>query len=797
MDERTFKVSAVISTYNAEAFIKSRLQNLVDQTLYKKDQLEIIVIDSHSPQNEQAIVKEFQAKYDHITYKRTENRESLYKAWNRGIALMNGEYFINANTDDRFAQNALEQLASALDNDWNADVAFGNWLYTYKENDRFESDSEKFLVTYPDFFPPLFFYFQTTGHACMIRSIIFDELGTFNGNFKVYGDREFMLRFSLRGKKGIHIKKTIGLYLENARGIYNTEGESTSSEINDLLEHYMNRENLPILFGYRSDDKSPTHATLLDYVVSLCNKQLKARGQYYINNELGLELANILQRNNYESARLLNNVGILNYLKGKKRIAKKMITRALQLSLINKDDEILRIADNRKNLKNDIKNPVVYNWISPDKKRFKSYYAKCIKKHNTEKRKRVNKQRAYLQLFETLQKLLNRQNITKARQILEKHRNGVIAKADLGLLSLLLLNENNREKAETHIEQIKWQNITYLELLPLLLNRFKKFKWLDTATKLLDACVEAYLDLPESLLKQWFNHHYKRGAYDYLQVTLYDLESRFPGKIHIVCYLQQVLEKKQKQENGHPGQFKIGSSRNPLVSAIVSTYNAEAYIQKRLDNLLGQTIANELEIIVIDSGSEQNEAAVVKQYQKEYKNIRLIETRRETVYKAWNRGIKAANGEFVTNANTDDQLRLDGLEILTNQLKQNPETDLVYCNVLQTLKKNADFKVENVSGVYNYLDYHPEVLLAGYCIIGPMPVWRKSLHEEIGYFDEEFITSGDFEFWVRAVAQKVDINIKKVNRYLGLYLIRPDSIEHRNQQKKGVENRIILERYDN
>lgn len=48
-------------------------------------------------------------------------------------------------------------------------------------------------------------------------------------------------------------------------------------------------------------------------------------------------------------------------------------------------------------------------------------------------------------------------------------------------------------------------------------------------------------------------------------------------------------------------------SDDPLVSVLVSTYNAERLIQGALESLEQQTIASRIEIIVIDSGSPQDE----------------------------------------------------------------------------------------------------------------------------------------------------------------------------------------------
>ena len=107
-----YRVSAIVSAFNSEKYIFGRLQNLIDQTLYRRKQLEIIVVDSCSQQNEGPIVKDLMQRHDHVVYVRTSKRESVYGAWNRGVRLANGNYIINANTDDRLAANALEKMSA-------------------------------------------------------------------------------------------------------------------------------------------------------------------------------------------------------------------------------------------------------------------------------------------------------------------------------------------------------------------------------------------------------------------------------------------------------------------------------------------------------------------------------------------------------------------------------------------------------------------------------------------------------------------------------------------------------------
>lgn len=55
---------------------------------------------------------------------------------------------------------------------------------------------------------------------------------------------------------------------------------------------------------------------------------------------------------------------------------------------------------------------------------------------------------------------------------------------------------------------------------------------------------------------------------------------------------------------------------HPLVSAIVSTCNSERFFRGCMEDLVGQTLGHGLEIVVIDSGSQENERAIVQEFQE-------------------------------------------------------------------------------------------------------------------------------------------------------------------------------------
>jgi len=234
-------------------------------------------------------------------------------------------------------------------------------------------------------------------------------------------------------------------------------------------------------------------------------------------------------------------------------------------------------------------------------------------------------------------------------------------------------------------------------------------------------------------------------------------------------------------------------TNNPfLVSAIVSIYKSGKFIEHKLKNLLAQTIKDKLEIIIVDSNSPENEQVIVEKYAKDNVNIRYIRTKeRETIYEAWNRGIRLASGKYITNSNADDVLRNDALQIMVNELENNPDIALVYADYFITNSENATFTNHIKIGHSVKPDYSPDIMLSG-CHMGPQPMWRKSIHNEIGYFDEDFISAGDYEFWCRMATK---YKMKHIKIYLGLYYHNQNGIVNSNTGLSIKEAERIKYRY--
>jgi glycosyltransferase involved in cell wall biosynthesis len=227
------------------------------------------------------------------------------------------------------------------------------------------------------------------------------------------------------------------------------------------------------------------------------------------------------------------------------------------------------------------------------------------------------------------------------------------------------------------------------------------------------------------------------------------------------------------------------SNNDILVSVIISTYNSERFIKGKIEDLTHQTIFDRIEIIIINSGSKQNEDLIISEYVSRFSNIKYLKTeKRETIYQAWNTGIKNSQGMFITNSNTDDRLKEDALERMVNFLIKHPDVAMVYANQIVSRIENERFSEVKKNEMINFPAFKTTYLLER-CIIGSQPMWRSSLHfKDNIWFDEFYEVCGDHDFEIQ-VANKY--KIFHLDEALGLFYKSP---QKKNKEYENLERNL-------
>lgn len=210
----------------------------------------------------------------------------------------------------------------------------------------------------------------------------------------------------------------------------------------------------------------------------------------------------------------------------------------------------------------------------------------------------------------------------------------------------------------------------------------------------------------------------------------------------------------------------------PLVTAMVSTYASERYLRGCLDDLLAQTLADRLEIVVVDACSPEREGEIVRAYQGRHPNVRYVRTEvREGTSAAFQRATALARGRYLTTANTDDRHHPEFLARLVAVLEQYPQYGLAYADAAVSRVDNETWHDTTATHRFAWPDFTPGTALSC-CLFGPQPVWRRAAHERVGTWNTDLDIANDQDMFVRLARAHGAVHVAEV---LGLFLQRPDS----------------------
>ncbi|KAA3649012.1 MAG: glycosyltransferase family 2 protein [Bacteroidetes bacterium] len=214
----------------------------------------------------------------------------------------------------------------------------------------------------------------------------------------------------------------------------------------------------------------------------------------------------------------------------------------------------------------------------------------------------------------------------------------------------------------------------------------------------------------------------------------------------------------------------------PLVSVILPCFNAEKYLNDAIESIVNQTYLN-IEILIIDDGSEDNSEAIYSTWIK--KDSRIIIYKNENnigLIKSLNKGIELANGEFIARMDADDISIKHRFKEQVSYLKNNH-----HISVLGTKAQIIDQHGKRLSRHNNTIYFNPSTLKFSSYFTQPLihgSILARSSVLKNNKYDLDFKYSEDFELWLRLNSKNIEIaNLPFV---LYLYRINPNSVSNQN-----------------
>ncbi len=234
----------------------------------------------------------------------------------------------------------------------------------------------------------------------------------------------------------------------------------------------------------------------------------------------------------------------------------------------------------------------------------------------------------------------------------------------------------------------------------------------------------------------------------------------------------------------------------PLISVIVPIYNVEKYIYKSVESVRNQTYHN-LEIILVDDGSQDNCGSIADEFAKKDKRIKVIHKENGGLSDARNAGLCIASGRYIYFFDSDDLMTSNLIETALS-VYMYTDTDLVCFNYIvydeiAGREKKTSFPVQSCKIkdrgtnliTAEYLGYR-----LGYC------VWNKLYRADIikknriCFVDNSQIFAEDicFNLYYISFCKKVEM----IQECLYYYLNRENSIMGKSKKEPRLNQFIMI-----
>ncbi len=227
------------------------------------------------------------------------------------------------------------------------------------------------------------------------------------------------------------------------------------------------------------------------------------------------------------------------------------------------------------------------------------------------------------------------------------------------------------------------------------------------------------------------------------------------------------------------------------ITVLTSVYNSAQFLEGYFSAVKRITNPGDVEILLLHNAPDEDELNIIHKHLPALPFVRHIPVaNRESLYASWNRGIRLAKGTYITIWNTDDIRLPSSLADQARCLDEHPEAGVCYGNITIVneygkttgrYQAEPDFDRDFRSFFRNH---H----------IGCFPMWRKAIHETVGYFDEQFRLVADLDFQIRVASEYPMV---RTTTDLGYYLENTPTNLSSNRKLQRTERTALNLRHRN
>ena len=228
----------------------------------------------------------------------------------------------------------------------------------------------------------------------------------------------------------------------------------------------------------------------------------------------------------------------------------------------------------------------------------------------------------------------------------------------------------------------------------------------------------------------------------------------------------------------------------PKISVIVPVYNVEAYLERSLNSLKNQTF-KDLEFIIVDDGSTDGSAKIIKEFVKSDKRFSYHKKKNGGLSDARNYGMKYATGKYLAFLDSDDYIDLDLYEKMYEKAVET-KADVVEADFIWEYPNKQVKDISKVTDLGR--------LLVDIRVVAWNKLYKKSLIDKIGVKFSKGLRYEDVD-WCYKIVPYIKTFASVHGTYIH-YIQRPNSIANTQNEKvrdiyKILENAIIFYQKNN
>jgi glycosyltransferase involved in cell wall biosynthesis/predicted transcriptional regulator len=230
----------------------------------------------------------------------------------------------------------------------------------------------------------------------------------------------------------------------------------------------------------------------------------------------------------------------------------------------------------------------------------------------------------------------------------------------------------------------------------------------------------------------------------------------------------------------------------PSVSVVIPLYNHAQYIEATVNSVLAQTVAP-LEIIVIDDGSSDASADIMRRLCLKHPEIIFWSWPNQGAHHTLNAGIFRATGDFVSVLNSDDLYAPDRLACCLAEVGEGDAVDVV-----ATVTSFVDGQGQTITNPWyddalafyrRTVDLPTALLHANFLVSTSNFFVRRTVFEALGGF-APLRYAHDLDFALRLVLARKKFGF--IDRPLLSYRLHGSNTISENKEKEDLERAVVF-----